>query len=135
DLVEPGFVDGNLPCLQSGDLFLVDIDASDVVAEIRETGAGDEADVPRADHCNIQVRNLRRVKWRRIVTRCRQPLAGMRQTANCEWLTAWAAAGWCCPWRRSPMSAEAASPAESARASECRTAAARGSASAATSTR
>src|SRR5207245_8213445 len=43
-------VDRDFAALQSGDLFGVDIDASDAVTQIRKASSGDGAHVTRSDH-------------------------------------------------------------------------------------
>ena len=49
ELLEPGLVDRQHVVLELRDLGDVDVDARDVVAGLRETGADDEADVAGAD--------------------------------------------------------------------------------------
>ena len=49
EIVEAGLVDRDLAAAQRGDPLGVDVDAGDVVAEVREPSAGDEADVAGAD--------------------------------------------------------------------------------------
>ena len=55
DRVEPGLVDRDLPLAQGFDLPDVDVDADHVVAEVGQTGAGDETDVSGADDRDVQV--------------------------------------------------------------------------------
>ena len=50
--VEAGLEDRNHPAVEVGDLAHVLVDAGDVVAEIREAGARDEADIARPDNRN-----------------------------------------------------------------------------------
>ena len=38
------------PCAQGGDLGRVLVDADDLMAEFRQAGAGNQADIARADH-------------------------------------------------------------------------------------
>jgi len=49
-IVQAGLVDRNFAALQPLDLAGVLVDASDVHAEFRKAGAGDQADIARADH-------------------------------------------------------------------------------------
>jgi hypothetical protein len=51
---EPGLVDGNRSVLEPPDLCRVAVDADDVVAELRQAGAGHQANIARPDHCHIQ---------------------------------------------------------------------------------
>src|SRR5262249_53315791 len=53
ELGEPGLVERNLTAAQCGDASCIDVDARDVVAEVREPGAGDQPDVARADHSDL----------------------------------------------------------------------------------
>ena len=50
---ESGFINRHLAGLQLFDLLRVVIDASDVMANVGETGAGDEANVTRTDDRKI----------------------------------------------------------------------------------
>ena len=52
-LVEARLVDRDLAALQALDLAGVLVDADHVVAEIGKAGAGDQADIARADHRNL----------------------------------------------------------------------------------
>ena len=45
-------MDGNLAALEGRDLVRIDVETDDVVADLREAGAGDEPDVTRPDHRN-----------------------------------------------------------------------------------
>ncbi len=56
ELLESGLVDGDDACLQRVDLRLDDVTDDDVVSELREACAGDEADVPRAEDRDLQRR-------------------------------------------------------------------------------
>ncbi len=51
-LVEAGLVDRDLAAAQGSDLVGHLVDADHVMAEFRETGARNQADIPRADHCD-----------------------------------------------------------------------------------
>jgi len=51
--IETRFVDRNHAASQQIDLARVNIDADDVITGIRETGARDEADVPRAEYADL----------------------------------------------------------------------------------
>ena len=51
---EPGLVDRHAAGVERRDLARVDVEAQHVVADFREAGAGDEADVARADHRDLQ---------------------------------------------------------------------------------
>ena len=51
--VEAGLVDRHAARVQHRDLRGVDVEAQHVVADLGETGAGDEADVPGADHRDL----------------------------------------------------------------------------------
>ena len=53
DGFQAGLEDRNLARVQARDLALVEIEAEDVVAGVREAGAGDEPDVARADDGDI----------------------------------------------------------------------------------
>src|SRR5207253_197558 len=57
DLVEAGLVDRDLSLLQSLDFFGVDVDAADVVTEVGQARAGDQADVARPNDCYVQAEN------------------------------------------------------------------------------
>ena len=46
-------VDRNFALVEEVDLLLDDVDASDLVAAVGETGAGDKADVTGADDCDL----------------------------------------------------------------------------------
>ena len=48
--IQPGLVDRNLAAVQPLDLAGIDIDTDDMVARIRQTGAGDQADVAGAEN-------------------------------------------------------------------------------------
>jgi hypothetical protein len=49
ELGQARLVDGDLALLQALDLVGVDVDAPHLVAEVRETGRGDQADVAGSD--------------------------------------------------------------------------------------
>jgi hypothetical protein len=53
DLVEARLVDRDLSLLQSLDFLFVDVDADDIVAEVGEARAGNQADVACADDCYV----------------------------------------------------------------------------------
>ena len=55
ELVEPRLVDRHDARAQRVDLRLDDVANDDVVAELGEAGAGDEADVPRAEDRDLHV--------------------------------------------------------------------------------
>jgi len=65
-VVEPRLVDRHFAVVQALDLVLVDVHAHDVVARLRHAGAGDQADVARAEnrqsHSELPFRN----KWFRV---------------------------------------------------------------------
>ena len=52
-LLQPGLVDGHPPGLELGDLVGEVVDADDFVSEIREDGAGHQADVPSAHDADV----------------------------------------------------------------------------------
>src|SRR6516164_2464870 len=55
DIAEPGLEEWNFACIQSRNLPTILIDARDLVAEIRNTSARNEAHVTSADHRNPHV--------------------------------------------------------------------------------
>src|SRR5439155_13325786 len=57
DLVEARLVDRDFSLLQRLDFFCVDVDADDIVAEISEACAGNQADVACADDRYVQGEN------------------------------------------------------------------------------
>jgi len=57
DLVQARLVDRDFPLLQRVDFLGIDVDADDIVAEISETCAGNQADVACADDRDIQGEN------------------------------------------------------------------------------
>ncbi len=57
-LIEARLVDRHLARIQPRDLGRVDVDADDLVAGIRQAGAGDEADIARAEDRDTQDRGL-----------------------------------------------------------------------------
>ena len=57
-LVEARLVDRDLAGVQARDLGRVDVDADDVVAGVRQAGAGDETDVTGAKDRDLQDRSL-----------------------------------------------------------------------------
>ena len=81
-LGQPLLEDRYLALVEAGDAFLVDVGARDVVAEVRKAGCRGEADVPRADDCDVHGGNVR---WRLISS----PQAG-----RCRRLRDWAADRW-----------------------------------------
>jgi hypothetical protein len=50
---QAGLVDGHAAAVQGGDLGGVDVQAADAVAQVRQAGAGDEADVAGADDGDV----------------------------------------------------------------------------------
>ena len=78
---ESGFINRDLTGLQLFDLLCVVIDASDIMANIRETSAGDEANVTGTDDRKIHVWRMLRanqpqhksaiVSWGLEITRAR----------------------------------------------------------------
>src|SRR5215468_1370402 len=52
DIAEPGLEEWNFACIQSRNLRTILIDARDLVAEIRNTSAGNEAHIASADYRN-----------------------------------------------------------------------------------
>ncbi len=54
--VEAGLVDRDAAGVEQVDLAAVDVEAQDVVADLGETGAGDQTDVARSDHRDFHVR-------------------------------------------------------------------------------
>src|SRR5262249_56711712 len=52
DIAEPRLEDWNFACIQSRNLRAILIDAGDLMAEIRNTSARNEAHIASADHCN-----------------------------------------------------------------------------------
>ena len=60
EFLEARLVDRHHALVQSGDLSLIEIDTGDVMPEIRQTGAGHQADVARTDHGYAQ-RGLPRI--------------------------------------------------------------------------
>src|SRR5207245_1180905 len=57
-LIEAGLVDRHLAALQPGNLVGILVDAHDVDAELREAGAGDEADIAGADDRDVHENSL-----------------------------------------------------------------------------
>jgi hypothetical protein len=55
ELFEARLVDGHAAFFERGDLLGVDVDADHVVAEARETSAGDQSDVAAADYGNLHI--------------------------------------------------------------------------------
>src|SRR6516225_4950510 len=55
DIAEPRLEDWNFACIQSRNLRAILIDAGDLMAEIRDTSARNEAHVTSADHRNPHV--------------------------------------------------------------------------------
>jgi hypothetical protein len=53
DFFQARFVDGDAAAVQQVDLALVDVEAEHIVAEFRQAGAGDEADIAGADNRNL----------------------------------------------------------------------------------
>ncbi len=64
--LEAGLVDGDPALLQDVDLARIHVEAQDVVAHFREAGAGDQADVARADHRDLHERDAF-VSWSRML--------------------------------------------------------------------
>src|SRR5207253_11309532 len=62
DCVEARLVDWDQALFEGADFFLIDVDTDDIVAEVSQSGSGNEADIARADHCNVQVWSLRKVR-------------------------------------------------------------------------
>ena len=62
ELGEPGLVDRDLALSKREDTRLVDIDTHDVMAEVRETGTGDQADVARSDDGDLHAGTLSRAR-------------------------------------------------------------------------
>ena len=60
-VVQTGFIDGNLAFVQRGDLFLADIDTGNTGTEFREAGAGDEADF-EPSHCYADYATWRAIR-------------------------------------------------------------------------
>ena len=54
-LEEPRLVDGDTPFLQDTDLFRVDVDADDVIANFSQTGATDQTDITGTDDGDFHV--------------------------------------------------------------------------------
>ena len=76
--IEAGLEDRNLATLQRVDLAEILVDAGDLVAEIRKTGAGDQSDIARANHGNPH-------KSTRLLWLTRPPLktfATLRESRN-----------------------------------------------------
>ncbi len=52
---QAGLMDGHAAAVEGGDLGGVDVEAADAVAQVRQAGAGDQADVAGADDGDVHV--------------------------------------------------------------------------------
>jgi len=56
--IKAGFIDRDLAASQAFDLGIILVHTDDVVAELREAGAADQADIARTNNCNLH-KNLK----------------------------------------------------------------------------
>lgn len=49
DFVQPGFMDRHNTVVELVNLLLIDVDAEDVITDVRQAGAGDQSDVTSSD--------------------------------------------------------------------------------------
>jgi hypothetical protein len=81
DFFQARLEDRNLAGLQPGDLGRVDIDADDVVADFGETGTGDQANIARAEYCDVHMS----VICREIRASARNAHCSGRRVARPRW--------------------------------------------------